>query len=299
MADNRDLLKQPLHGIYIPIALVVAGTCVFGVGYLPYTMAFVAVICSYKVAMSFSRRSSLHKTRWREFECIDKTLIARNALIIRFKLKRPDEVLDIPTGHHVACCFQINGKDEVRYYLPILNQFDAGFFDILVKHYENGVVLRRMAELQKGQTVMFRGPFGSCKYRPNMTKCLALVAGGSGITPLLQVITEIITNPEDETQISLLYANETERDILLKSEIDEIASKYPGFSVHYTLTFPPDKWDGSVGHITREMLADNLPLPADSLEQSQLMVCGPPALTNMVEQFANEAGWRRDAVFRF
>lgn len=299
MKDNRDLLKEPLHSIYIPIALVIGGTSIFGFGYLPYTLSFVAVICIYKVAMSLLRRSSLHKTKWQEFELIDKTLIARNALIFRFKLNREDEVLDIRPGHNVACCFTIDGKDEVRYYLPILNQFDAGFFDILVKHYENGVVLRHMAKLQTGNTVMFRGPFGILDYKPNMTECLGLIAGGSGITPLLQVITEIITNPEDDTRISLLYANETERDILLKSEIDEIAAKYPGFSVHYTLTFPPEKWAGSVGNITREMLAEHLPLPSDNLERSQLMVCGPPEMKNLVETLANESGWHKDAIFSF
>ena len=102
----------------------------------------------------------------------------------------------------------------------------------MVKHYEHGVVTK-LANLQVGQTVQFRGPFGKLQYVPNLAKELALVAGGTGITPMLQVITAIITNLEDDTKIKLLFANNTERDILLKDELDNMAQKYPGLEIKY------------------------------------------------------------------
>lgn len=115
MEDKRELFKNPLHSVYIPIGLIIFGTLIFGKEYLPYTISFIVVVSSYKVWDSLSRRSSLHKTKWQPLELIDKTLISRNTSIFRFKLNREDEVLDIPTGHHVACCFLIDGKDEIRY----------------------------------------------------------------------------------------------------------------------------------------------------------------------------------------
>ena len=46
--------------------------------------------------------------------------------IYRFKLRR-DEVLDIPTGHSLACCFNVDGKDEVRFTLRFLINLIKGF----------------------------------------------------------------------------------------------------------------------------------------------------------------------------
>ena len=53
-------------------------------------------------------------------------------------------------------------------------------------------------------------------YTPNMVKSFGMIAGGTGIAPMYQIITAILKNPEDKTKIHLVYANVTESDILLK-----------------------------------------------------------------------------------
>lgn len=70
-------------------------------------------------------------------------------------------------------------------------------------------------------------------------------AGGSGITPMQQLIEEVLNNPEDKTQISLVYANTAEKDILLRERFDELAKKHDNFHVHYTLDSPPRGWQGA------------------------------------------------------
>lgn len=290
MEDKRELLKEPLHGIYIPVALIIFGTCIFDWRYLPYTVSFVVVVCSFKFYSAYSRRSTLHAIKWNDLELVDKTVISKNSAIYRFKLNRQDEVLDIPTGHHVAVCFDINGKDEIRYYSPISNIFDRGFFDILVKSYPDGKVSKKFATLKEGQTVKFRGPVGRLEYVPNMAKEIGLIAGGSGITPILQVITSVITTPEDLTKISLIFANETENDILLKEEIDDLAKKYPNFSVHYTLTHAPAAWEGLTGYVSKEMITKYLPAP---LPENRLMICGPPEMKKSLIQLTHELGWEK------
>ncbi|CAI5756173.1 unnamed protein product [Candida verbasci] len=294
--DKRELLKQPLHGIYIPVLLILFGTWIFSWSYMPYSIAFIVIILSYKFYGALSRRSSLHKVKWQDFELIDKTLIAPMTSIYRFKLNNEREILEIPTGHHVACCFTIDGKDEIRYYSPISNQFDVGFFDILVKHYKNGVVTRKLSNLQIGQTCKFRGPFGKLDYQPNMCKELGLIAGGTGITPILQVITAVITNLDDNTKINLIFANEHEKDILLKNELDDIASKYPNLNIYYTLTYAPENWTGGEGYISKEMIENYMPKP---IEGNQIFICGPPEMKKMCIELTNEIGWNKEQVFCF
>ena len=48
---------------------------------------------------------------------------------------------------------------------------------------------------------------------------------------MMQVASEIVNNPEDETQVSLIFANQTEKDIILKEELDEMAAKHDNFQV--------------------------------------------------------------------
>lgn len=291
--DKRELLKQPLHGIYIPIALVIVGTCIIDYHYLRYTLTFVAIVCSFNFVDAWKRRRSVDPVKWNDLELIDKTVISKNSAIYRFKLNHEDEVLKVPTGHHVACCFNIDGKDEIRYYSPISNEFDTGFFDILVKSYPQGKVSKRFAMLKEGQTVKFRGTVGRLEYKTNMAKEIGLIAGGSGITPILQVITKIITTPEDTTKISLIYANETENDILLKSELDEMAKKYPNFSVHYTLTTPPANWTGSVGYVKKEMVERYMPKPSS---ETRLFICGPPEMKRSLMEITSEMGWEKTTM---
>lgn len=48
---------------------------------------------------------------------------------------------------------------------------------------------------------------------------------------MLQVASEIVSNPDDKTQVSLVFANQTEKDIILKKELDEMAAKHNNFQV--------------------------------------------------------------------
>lgn len=52
-----------------------------------------------------------------------------------------------------------------------------------------------------------------------------------GITPMLQVIEEVLSEKEDQTHVSLVFANNAEEDIILKDRLDQLAKKHPNFEV--------------------------------------------------------------------
>jgi ferredoxin-NADP reductase len=71
---------------------------------------------------------------------------------------------------------------------------------------------------------------GRFKYEKNQYKKIGLIAGGTGLTPCLQVIRCILEGPEgegDNTQFVLFFQNRTEADILLKEELSALADMYP------------------------------------------------------------------------
>ena len=56
-----------------------------------------------------------------------------------------------------------------------------------------------------------------------------------GITPMLQIIKAVLKDTEDTTNVSLLFANQTEEDILLRSELEWLAKHNKNFSLWYTV----------------------------------------------------------------
>lgn len=285
VVDPNDLLKEPLHGIYIPCALVVIGTCIIDYRYLPYSGGILLAFLAFRIFSAYKRRQTIFSDRWTSLELLDQTIVSKNTAIYRFKLNRETEILDVPVGHHLA----VQVDDQIRYYTPISNKFEEGAFDLLVKSYPDGNISKHFASLTPGKTLKFKGPVGRFNYATNHVKEIGMVAGGSGITPMLQVISEITTTPEDLTRISMIYLNETENDILLKEELDTLNEKYPYFDIHYVLNKPSGDWKGDVGLITKEMVQKYLPKPSDD---SRILICGPPGLKKSMTEITQDLGFK-------
>lgn len=92
----------------------------------------------------------------------------------------------------------------------------------LTQTYPEGKMSQHFAHLKPGDTLDVKGPIEKLPYHPNMKKHIEMVAGGTGITPMLQIIDAILKNPEDITKVSLLYANVSPDDILLKEKLDAL-----------------------------------------------------------------------------
>jgi cytochrome-b5 reductase len=101
-----------------------------------------------------------------------------------------------------------------------------------------------------------RGPKGAMVYRPGLVRRFGMIAGGTGITPMLQIIKAIQRGRAagDNTEVDLIFANVNPEDILLREELDELNMKDKGIRVYYVLNNPPEKWDGGVGFVTAEMI---------------------------------------------
>ncbi|MEW5308874.1 MAG: hypothetical protein WDW38_000798 [Sanguina aurantia] len=85
------------------------------------------------------------------------------------------------------------------------------------------------------------------------------------ITPCYQVIKAVLKDAADPTQLSLLYANQTEADILLREELEELANNHPDrFRIYHTLSLPPAHgWEQGRGRMSEAMLRRHL-WPAQS-----------------------------------
>ena len=126
--------------------------------------------------------------------------------------------------------------------------------DFVIKVYPGGAMSQAVDALKIGDSLLFKGPKGRFQYAPNSHRAIGMLAGGTGITPMFQVAQAILKDPNDRTQVSLVSANLTEDDILLRDELDAYAAKHPNFSVHYVLNTAPKGWAGGVGFVTKETI---------------------------------------------
>ncbi|ODV64383.1 cytochrome-b5 reductase [Ascoidea rubescens DSM 1968] len=250
-----------------------------------------ASIAAYVLVVSPKERKVLKKDEFQEFPLIQKTILSHNSGIYRFGLPRPNDTLGLPIGQHISIGANINGKEIVRSYTPTsLDSDSKGYFDLLIKAYPNGNISKLIANLDIGETIKVKGPKGFFVYTPNMVKSFGMVAGGTGITPMYQIIKAIIANPDDNTTVSLIYGNVNEEDILLRSELDKITKEHSNIKVFYVLDNPPKNWNGGSGYITPDILKAHL--PAASLD-SQLLICGPPPMVSAIKRAGVDLGFSK------
>ncbi|KAL6257098.1 hypothetical protein P5V15_012031 [Pogonomyrmex californicus] len=234
---------------------------------------------------------------------IQKDEISHDTRKFRFGLPTPNHVLGLPVGQHVHLTAKVGEEVVIRSYTPVSSDDDRGYVDLVIKVYfknahpkfpEGGKLSQYLENMKIGDTIDFRGPSGRLVYRGNgnvsikllrkeppieyNVKKMVMLAGGTGITPMLQLIRAIIKNPNDETQTSLLFANQTEKDILLRDELDEIAKKYPNkLKLWYTLDSSSEGWLYSTGYISANMIKEHMfPPSPDTI----VLMCGPPPMIN-------------------
>lgn len=229
---------------------------------------------------------------FKSLELIRIDHVSPNVRRYTFKLPNPDDILGLPIGQHVALKATLDGKTITRSYTPTSNNLDKGILQLLIKLYPDGLLTTHyLAHLTPGDHVLFRGPKGAYTHNRHTTTHIGMIAGGTGITPMYQLIRAICEDEYDTTRLSLVFANRTEPDILLRAELEAFARRYPAnFTLWFLLDEPPETdWAYGVGFVTPEVMKARLPGPG---EGTKVLVCGPPGMVGAAKKGLVELGFR-------
>ncbi|KAL5372549.1 hypothetical protein DPSP01_013417 [Paraphaeosphaeria sporulosa] len=165
----------------------------------------------------------------------------------------------------------------------------TGTFELTVKPYfpspsqPGGAMSNILDCMPIGEEIEIRGPTGEMVYYGNGSfmisgkeytfKKINLVLGGSGITPGYSLIARTILSNDDETQIRVVDANKSEKDILLHKELDEFERGSGGrLKITHILSHPSDDWKGKKGHVDPDVLKEALFAPEQG---TGVFLCGP------------------------
>ena len=186
-------------------------------------------------------------------------------------------------GQHVDVRLTAEDGYQAQRSYSIASAPDAGSLDLTVEEIANGEVSPYLSEeLRPGDHLELRGPIGGYfTWTEADGGPLLLVAGGSGVAPLMSMLRywEAIGSAIPAT---LLYSSRSWDEIIYREELDRFSAE-PLLRVIHTLTRShPDGWDGYTRRIDAAMLED----ATGEQEPGRLAyVCGP---TQLVENVAND-----------
>ena len=184
-------------------------------------------------------------------------------------------------GQHVDVRLTAEDGYQAQRSYSIASAPEEGRIELVVEHLDDGEVSPYLTdELRTEDKLELRGPIGGWfAWEAREGGPLFLVAGGSGIAPLMAMIRHRAAAGSDAA-CRLLYSSRSREDTIFAGELDRLTASDGSLEVVYTLTrSQPSGWTGYARRIDDEMLAEVAPTP----EQRPLVfVCGPTPLVESV-----------------
>jgi ferredoxin-NADP reductase len=207
-------------------------------------------------------------------------------------------VLDVPqwpghrAGQHVDVRLVAEDGYQAQRSYSIASAPEDSSIELTVERIENAEVSPYLCDvLRVGDGLEVRGPIGGYfVWDVAQGGPLLLVAGGSGIVPLMAMLrhhARALPSTRDGIPVRLLYSARTREDVIYRDELEELGES-PLVRVYFSLTRgAPGDWSGYRRRIDRAML-DEVSWPAS--ETPRVFVCGPTPLVESVSTLLVDLG---------
>ncbi|KAF2193085.1 nitrate reductase [Zopfia rhizophila CBS 207.26] len=253
---------------------------------------------------------------WNKVILHSKVAVSWDTRIFTFKLEHDEQSLGLPIGQHLMIRLRdpVSREAIIRSYTPISETTKKGYCDVLVKVYfdskerAGGKMTKALDAIPIGHFVDFKGPIGKFEYLGHglcavnnvkrQVKRFFMICGGSGITPIFQVLRAVMQDKQDPTTCVMLDGNRLIEDILCKEALDIFAqNNVDRCKLLYTLTRGLDDWQGLRGRIAAPLLKEHCIRGTD--KDTLVLICGPEALEKGVHAALNEQGWPDEDLLFF
>ena len=203
--------------------------------------------------------------------------------VVTLALEVPDWDGHLP-GQHVDVRLTAEDGYRAERAYSIASAPDGGRIELAVERLDDGEVSPYLAgELRPGDQLELRGPVGGYfVWEPGRGGPLLLVAGGSGVAPLMAMLRQRATTGS-QVPARLLYSSRSLEDVIFREELERLAAAGDGLTVTHALTrAQPPGWAGYGRRIDAVMLEEVGWRPG---ERPLVYVCGP---TRLVEAAAGQ-----------
>ena len=212
-----------------------------------------------------------------------------------FTLSLPDWMRHRAGQHYDIRLTAEDGYQAQRSYSIASEPEREGEVDITVERIKDGEVSTYMHDvLMPGDRIEARGPIGGYfVWEATMTEPLLLIAGGSGVVPLMSMIRHRAAAGA-MTATRLLYSSRNFEDIMFYNELEKLSAENNGLQIFHTLTrSQPAGWQGYARRIDQNMLKE-VAGPMDS--SVQVFICGPTLLVEAAANTLVKIGIKADQI---
>lgn len=260
----------------------------------------------------------LQPKAWSKALLSAKTDVSHDSKIFTFRLDHADQTIGLPIGQHVLMRLREPATREaiIRAYTPISYGTDKETLDILIKIYRDspsqagGKMTQALDSIPVGHWVDFKGPVGKFTYlgngncdisgKPRHVNRFVMVCGGSGVTPIYQVLRAVTEDASDETECIVLDGNRLEEDILCRKELDDMVSLAKDrVTLIHSLSKPEASWMGRCGRMDKDLYDKHVGRKVECSKETMILVCGPEAMEHAAKHCFLELGWDESDLLFF
>lgn len=258
----------------------------------------------------------LQSRSWTKAKLSEIKKVSWDTRIFTFQLEHEKQKLGLPIGQHFMIKVMDPSSREaiIRSYTPISATEKEGSVDLLVKIYfatptaPGGKMTMAVEKLPLDSMVECKGPTGRFEYLGNgrvlisskerYVRSFRMICGGTGITPIFQVLRAVMQDHTDPTTCTVLDGNRQEEDILCRAELDAFEASdntSRKCQIIHTLSKASDDWTGRRGRISEDLLKEY----ATADDESMVLICGPEAMEKSARQILLAQGWAESSLHFF
>ena len=206
-------------------------------------------------------------------EIIEETPSTKTLRLVHTKGPLPP----FQAGQYVSFSIEVDKIKTSRAYSIASAPSETGYFDLTVRRMEKGLVSNYLLDhVNVGDLLTVSGPKGTFHHNPIIhDDTLVLLGGGSGITPLMSMIRDIIARGLKRT-VYLIYGNRSIDDIIFHDELLKISETHANVTYIPVLEKPGGSFNGITGYITGDVIKEAV----GDIGGKSFFICGPQAMYN-------------------
>jgi ferredoxin-NADP reductase len=197
-------------------------------------------------------------------------------------------------GQFLAFQWTVDGQRVTRSYTISSSPVHENYVEITPKRMENGCVSVFLnGQAKPGLVVEASGPYGQFYFDERLHKSIVLIAAGSGITPMISMLS-YIDDLKLALPVTLLYCVRTRADIIFQDELVRLRGTLPHFRYELCLSRPDPTWKGRSGHLTEEFVSQHV----TDLDSPTFFLCGPKGFMESAHQILSTLGINEDRILQ-